>query len=312
MQSFYAPGKVILAGEYAVLHGFEALALPVNKGQWLDTWCYSTPNNGHDFFRYTALDKDEQSWLFVELEIDVLRNGVLNLNEHPPETHFLLRLLQHVPTEFWKHGYSHRFESRLEFDRVHGLGSSSTFLTLLCQYFGLNPHTLQHQIFGGSGYDVAIAQVQKPLVFWLKNDESNFREWSLKPDLTAGWNIVFLGEKVNSRESVAKANTQMEKVANDENYRLQISKILAVVRDAQDIPTLETGLEMYQLFLSQLLELPSVYAHFNIKPVSRGLGKWLGAWGGDMILANDALLNAYPEEFANFEKMKWNDCIKYN
>jgi mevalonate kinase len=312
MQSFYAPGKVILAGEYAVLHGFEALALPVNKGQWLDTWIYQTPHNGADFFRYSALDHLEKPWLTLELEINDIRNGEIKQNEHPPETHFLLQILQKVPADFWKQGYSLRFESRLEFDRLHGLGSSSTFLTLLCNYFGLDPHTIQREIFGGSGYDVAIAQVQKSLVFWLANQESNFRPWHLNSELTNGWNIVFLGEKVNSRESTIKIKSNMEMVAKDENYRQQISKILAVIRDAQDIPTLETGLEMYQLFLSQLLNLPSVYAHFNIKPVSRGLGKWLGAWGGDMLLANDALLNAYPEVFANFEKMKWNDCIKYN
>ncbi len=38
MQSYYAPGKILLVGEYAVTKGFEGLAVPVKAGQWMDVW----------------------------------------------------------------------------------------------------------------------------------------------------------------------------------------------------------------------------------------------------------------------------------
>jgi len=61
--------------------------------------------------------------------------------------------------------------------------------------------------------------------------------------------------------------------------------------------------------LAQALFIPSTYDLLGIKPVNKGLCKWLGAWGGDMILVNQIILDAYPRAFENFNIVKWNDLV---
>jgi hypothetical protein len=72
---------------------------------------------------------------------------------------------------------------------------------------------------------------------------------------------------------------------------------------------LEASLEMYQKILSQSLELPTPYDVLEIEPIAQGLCKWLGAWGGDMILVNNTVLETYHLKFEKFEKIGWNQLV---
>lgn len=309
MQSFYAPGKVLLNGEYTVLVGFEGMALPAKCGQWLDTWVFNTPNGKVDTLYYQALDENELPWFQLEVSLDeMLPSSEISADDKPVAEVFL-KLLNLVADSFFESGKSIRLVTRLEFNRNSGLGSSSTFVALMSQFFGLNPQEVQAQLFGGSGYDVAIAQVQKPLIFWKNEQGAHFRPWKLSSSLTQQWNIVFWGEKVNSRTSSANVKNTLEQLSQDTAYKMQLEKILSLTRDAQDIPTLETSLEMMQMFLSQLLEMDTPYQTLGIKPVSQGLCKWLGAWGGDMLLVNKKILQEYSTVFKNKTVVLWNDWV---
>jgi hypothetical protein len=56
-------------------------------------------------------------------------------------------------------------ETHLEFDRSWGLGSSSTLISNIALWANINPYLLLEQSFGGSGYDVACAQANGPLLY---------------------------------------------------------------------------------------------------------------------------------------------------
>ena len=64
MKSFYAPGKVLLTGEYLVLNGFDAIALPTNVGQTLQVWEFDTPGQQQDFMIFEAKDQLGEVWGF--------------------------------------------------------------------------------------------------------------------------------------------------------------------------------------------------------------------------------------------------------
>lgn len=309
MQSFYAPGKILLNGEYTVLVGFEGMALPVKCGQWLDSWIFNTPPNGADTLYYQALDENEQPWFQLNISLEELLPSSEISSEDKSVSDTFLKMLNMVPESFFEPGKSIRLVTRLEFNRNSGLGSSSTFVALMSQFFRLNPHEVQAQLFGGSGYDVAIAQVQKPLIFWKNPQGVHFRPWKLSSSLTQQWHIVFWGEKVNSRNSSAAVKETLDQLSGDTAYKMQLEKILSLTRDAQDIPTLETSLEIMQMFLSQLLGLETPYQSLQMKPVSQGLCKWLGAWGGDMLLVNKKILQEYPSIFKNKTVVAWNDWV---
>ena len=63
------------------------------------------------------------------------------------------------------------------------------------------------------------------------------------------------------------------------------------------------------MLLSKALMLPTTYDILGIKPVNKGLCKWLGAWGGDMILINKKILDAYPSKFEHLRIFPWNSFI---
>ena len=308
MRSYFAPGKIMITGEYLVMNGFECLAVPTKLGQWMHVWEFETPKGLSDFIMYQAKDLNENIWfetkiLLPNFEI-VDPAQVENI-----QVDRLVGILKMADGEFWQVGKSYRIETVLEFDRTSGLGSSSTLVKLFSDYLNVDPLKIQFDIFGGSGYDVAIAKFQKPLIYWLTEDDSHWKYWKLDGSLTENWYVVFYGQKTDSRASLSGVQDALNDIAEDDFYTAQFDKILEMSKSATDMSSLESSLEMYQMLLSQALFLPTTYDLLGIKPVNKGLCKWLGAWGGDMLLINQTILDAYPRAFENFNMVKWNDLV---
>lgn len=307
MQTFYAPGKILLCGEYLVLNGFNGIAVPTKLGQWLEVFEFKTPDNKKDSIIYTAIDFEGNKWIEWQSEISNIQKHEITKDAEE----FLVNFLKLLPKNSWKKGFSYRFETRLEFNQKWGLGSSSTFISLLCQYFRLDPFKIEQKLLGGSGYDIAIAELKKPLIFWKNENGANFRIWSASITQQGNWNIVFLNEKVNSRKSSELIKEALEEISSDAAYQLQFQKIIEMIEMANDIYTVEAALEMYQLLLGQITNLPSPYQLLNIKPVKQGLCKWLGAWGGDMMLVNNKVLEEYQDVFKDYEVYPWSEIVNY-
>lgn len=309
----------MLCGEYAVTIGVEALAVPVQLGQWMYVWEFNSPLGG-DRLIWEAKEKDGSTWLnehfslpllsdFVEssvsdeLEGQVLRNTDRNV---------IKKMLGLVASDFWKAGKSYRIETQLEFNRNSGLGSSSTMISNFARYTGLDAQWLQQQVFGGSGYDVAVAEVGKGLVFWKQNDEAHWGPWSLSTQLTENWQVVFLGQKQNSRDSLSQVKIRLQEIQNDNFLLHQLQQILAAVKMASEVPMLEAGLEMWQAVLSMGLGLETPYQHFGFQPIKGGVCKWLGAWGGDMLLVNAVFAEKQREALSVYPSVSWNELVLTN
>ena len=305
MQTFFAPGKILLAGEYTVLLGLEAHAVPVKSGQWLEFFAYNTPENQAPTVHFKALDEQGDIWLenTYDLDSEAWRNAPAR------ELDAFDKVLHLVGDDFWEPQTSYRLETRLEFGRDTGLGSSSTFIALMSQCFRLDPQKLQEQIFAGSGYDVAVACLGKPLSFWRNEKGAHYRSWKLPASLTQDWHVVFLGEKVNSRKSASAILQKLQEILAEPFYKQQFERVLNIVRDAETTASLEAALEMYQLLLAQLLEMETPYKQLQLKPVKQGLCKWLGAWGGDMLLVNQTFLDTVPDFNKTYHCVPWNEIV---
>lgn len=307
MQTFFAPGKILLAGEYTVLLGLEAHAVPVKSGQWLEFFAYNTPDNQAPTVHFKAFDDRGEIWLenVYDLDSDAWRNPPV------PELNAFDTILKFVNDEFWEPQTSYRLETRLEFGRETGLGSSSTFIALMSQCFRLNPQKLQEHIFGGSGYDVAVACLGKSLSFWRNDKGAHYRPWKLPSELTQNWHVVFMGKKVNSRKSSTAILEKLEEILTEPFYKQQFERVLSIVRDAENTASLEAALEMYQMLLAQLLEMETPYKQLGLKPVKQGLCKWLGAWGGDMLLVNDTFIHSESDFFESYNCVPWNEIVSH-
>ena len=55
--------------------------------------------------------------------------------------------------------------TQLSFPRNWGLGSSSTLINNIAQWFQIDAFELLHQSFGGSVYDIACAQNNNPITY---------------------------------------------------------------------------------------------------------------------------------------------------
>ncbi len=308
MRSYFAPGKIMITGEYLVMNGFECLAVPTKLGQWMHVWEFETPKGLSDFIMYQAKDLKDNVWFETKIILPHFEisdpSQVDNI-----QVNRLVGILKLADSEFWQEGKSYRIETVLEFERTSGLGSSSTLVNLFSDYLNIDPFKIQFDIFGGSGYDVAVAKFQKPLIYWLTEDDSHWKYWKLDKSLTENWNVVFYGQKMDSRASVSGVQDALNDIAEDDFYTAQFDKILEMSKNASDMISLESSLEMYQMLLAQALIIPTTYDLLEIKPVNKGLCKWLGAWGGDMILVNQTILDAYPGAFDNFSIVKWNDLV---
>ena len=307
MQTYFAPGKILLAGEYTVLLGLEALAVPVKQGQWLEFFAFSTPENQPRILYFKAIDSEGLTWIENRYDLE----EQVWLEPTTPELEPFSKVLTKVPDEFWEENRSYRLETRLEFGRETGLGSSSTFIALMAECFRLDPQKLQEEIFKGSGYDVAIACLGKPITFWRNEQGAHYRSWNIQPKLTEDWRVVFLGEKVDSRKSASAILETLANMLSEPFYKQQFERVLNIVRDADNTQSIEAALEMYQLLLAQLLDMNTPYKEFNLTPVKQGLCKWLGAWGGDMILVNNTLFEKELDFFSDFESVRWNELVKY-
>lgn len=308
VKSYYSPGKILLCGEYGVLHGLEALALPVKKGQWMDIWAVANTELTKVLeVVWQSKDVNNNTWLEVAFQVDIEQLTFRGGEVPQLLKHLWIHAIQEN-SQFFKTYKTVRIETRLEFDQKSGLGSSSTWINNFCDWCRIDTHTAQLKVLNGSGYDVAIANVQKPLVFWLNNNVPNWSPWQLNIEISKLWTVVFLGAKVNSRNSVS--STETYKLVENSISKTMLDHVLDQIKTAETTGQMEMSLEIWQKLLSQLLGLPTPYDFFKVEPVKFGLCKWLGAWGGDMILVNEVFIKEYSHVLESYEKINFNQlCI---
>ena len=300
----------MLCGEYAVTIGVEALALPVSLGQWMYVWEFDSPGGG-DRLIWEAKEKDGSTWLneSFALPLETMEAETEKSSERDRSREVLHSMLSMVAEGFWKTGKSYRIETQLEFDRSSGLGSSSTMVANFARFAGLDAQKVQQKVLGGSGYDVAVAELGKGLVFWKNAEVANWDAWKLSADLTSKWKIVFLGKKQNSRNALADVKGKLMEIEKDDFLMHQLQQVCAAVKMANQVPMLEAGLEMWQAILAMSLGLETPYQHFKFQPSKGGLCKWLGAWGGDMLLINDVFEESEREALKKYQIVDWNQLV---
>lgn len=306
MRSYFSHGKVLLCGEYAVLGGVEALALPVKTGQWLKVW--EVPTAGNSKIIWQGVDHTGKAWFDCRIDTEIMHVSESTDEEIAKTLVQLLRYIEKNRKEFFLHK-TIRIETTAEFDRSWGLGTSSTLVNTLASWTGVDPFELQRTVFGGSGYDVAVAVAGKPLLYWLEGDQPNWEPWHLDAQLTANWFLAFPGNKQNSRSSMAELKPRLDEMKIDPMILQQLNACVNAIKNPRSIPLLEAMLEMYQALLAQYLEIPKAYDDLKIQPIQGGLCKWLGAWGGDMLLVNQKVLSEYSETFASMQVVPWNEMV---
>ena len=277
MIEYRANGKFLLTGEYLVLHGALALALPLKLGQSLTIktmeisngiihWDAFTPKG---FWFSAMIDKHDFS---------VKASDDLEKTERLGEIFKVLKILNpNILTD--SHDYD--FTTRLEFDPQWGLGSSSTLISNLAAWAEVNPYLVLKETFGGSGYDIACARYKKPLHYNIRNKNPFVDECEFNPPFVDSIYFVYQGHKQSSSKEVKAFKTKLlDYDFEDEiNAVSEISNILPNVNSFNDFCYL---LNIHEDIIASCIAQSPLRNQFRD---FRGCIKSLGAWGGDFFLA---------------------------
>lgn len=285
-QRFYSNGKLLLTGEYAVLDGALSFALPTKYGQTLTINEIDSP-----LLFWTSLDEKSKKWFHTSVHLDLFRNSeveVSNELENQPESEnkvseMLFRILleaKKLNPDFLMGDIGYEVETTLSFPREWGLGSSSTLINNVAQWAKVDPFALLSKTFNGSGYDIACAQHNHPILYQLKGGEPFIKEIEFNPPFKDALYFVHLNRKQNSREGITRYR---EKEFDKETLIKSISDLTKECTSCIEISRFKELMNKHELLLADILKLTPVKD--KLFKGFEGSVKSLGAWGGDFVLA---------------------------
>ncbi|NNK10480.1 MAG: GHMP kinase [Flavobacteriaceae bacterium] len=276
-ETFRSNGKLLLTGEYAVLDGALALGLPTKLGQELSI----EPGSGKGL-QWKSVDEEQNVWFETTFtEVELKPNASISKGSDIRNTLLtLLREAVNLNPEFLDKMKSSLATSQLEFSRKWGLGSSSTLINNIAQWAGVDAFTLLWNGFSGSGYDIACAQHNQPLIYTLRNKVPEIELLEYNPPFRKSLFFIHLNRKQNSRAAISHYR---KNVANQQGFLTQISEITRAVTSCSELSEFETLMLEHEELLSDALQLQRIQD--QLFPDFKGVIKSLGAWGGDFVLA---------------------------
>lgn len=276
-KEFYSNGKLLLTGEYAVLDGTLSLAIPTTFGQSLKVNEIEAPQ-----LVWKSRDEKGIIWFESVLEIEHLFTANVKSSENPIAATLkkILCEAKKINPAFLSEKKGYEIETILDFPRDWGLGSSSTLINNIAQWAQIDAYELLRTTFLGSGYDIACAQHDHPIVYRLANGQPIVTEVNFKPSFRDNLFFIHLNKKQDSREGIAR----YRKIADDSRQLIEeITGITHKVLDCKTLPEFEALLTKHETLLSKVLQIPTIKK--ALFPNFRGAVKSLGAWGGDFVLA---------------------------
>ncbi|WP_268847991.1 GYDIA family GHMP kinase [Flavobacterium aestivum] len=275
-KTFYSNGKLLITAEYLVLDGAKALALPTKFGQNL-----IVEKGTNQEIKWTSYDADESVWFEGTIPFSTITTTTPFENESVANTLItILREAYLLSPEPILNSEGYNVTTHLTFPKKWGLGTSSTLINNIAQWFKIDAFLLLKSSFGGSGYDIACAQNDSPIIYHLEQGNPIVEKVNFNPAFTENLYFVYLNQKQSSKNAIAAYN---EKKNNIEAKKKAINQITQIVLKADDLNTFAEALENHETTLSFVLETKT--AKEFLFPDFKGTIKSLGAWGGDFILA---------------------------
>jgi len=305
-QHFSANGKLLLTGEYFVLDGALALAVPTQLGQ---TITIREQTDEEKTFSWRSFDSDGSCWFeghFLKNELRVLHNTDTAVADRLAQ---ILKATTDLNPKFITDHLNKisAIETKLEFPRRWGLGTSSTLIAMMARWAAVNPYELLSATFGGSGYDLACADADQALFYQLPGPV--VKPVSFAPDFSDQIYFVYLNQKQNSREGIQqyrKIKTQLSR---------EIAEISILTNEMLNCQTQEEFARImneHEQLVSGTLKIECAKElYFSNFP---GAVKSLGAWGGDFVMVTsnrsvDWVENYFVEKRMNVFK-KYKNLIK--
>lgn len=296
--NFYSHGKLLITGEYLVLLGAKALAIPVKFGQSLrvseipelSTLVWNARERG-------------KTWFTAELSINELKIISSSDYEIASRLQYLLRSCRDLNSKFLK--VAVQVDTDTNFPRLWGLGTSSTLTANMAAWAEIDPFQLHWKVSQGSGYDIACAASSSPIIYQVAGGIPSVKHIAFSPPFVDHLCFVYLDKKQDSAKSLD------DFIHNDNSPKdaiRQISEITETISKAMDFSLFIKLLDRHETILSAILRQPTVKQ--TLFPDFPGVVKSLGAWGGDFVMA--ASLSSENDVVAYFNSQGFRTILKYS
>ena len=276
-KTFYSNGKLLITGEYVVLDGAKAFALPTKFGQYL-----IVDETTDEHIQWTSHD----SYGSICFEDTLSFSDISNKEKNEVDSSIKNTLIEilheadRMNPEFISKGKGYHIKTQLTFPKNWGLGTSSTLINNIGQWLQIDAFELLKRSFGGSGYDIACAQNNTGILYQLVDEKPIVEIVDFNPSFTKNIFFIYLNKKQNSKAAIA---SYYNKIGDAHKTIPAINKITKRIVEASHLKDFALAFEEHEIALSNILELPTVkealFSDFE------GVIKSLGAWGGDFVMS---------------------------
>ena len=286
---FYSHGKLLLSGEYMVLDGALALTLALNKGQHMEV----SPSNDQTI-HWRAYDENNLIWF--QANLSAANFEVLSSNDRyrAEKLSMIMGMARNLNPDFLMSGGT-RVNNHLEFSRLWGFGSSSTYISNIAAWANVDPFALFFKTSGGSGYDIASARASGPLFYQRLESTPKIEPVAFRPSFRDQLYFVYTGLK---KDSDAGIEFYRRLVKPKPSEIASLSAVAVEMTQAPSLTDFEVCMMKHERIISRFLHLKPVkeerFSDFE------GEIKSLGAWGGDFLLVTwTGTLNELRSYFAS-------------
>lgn len=299
-QTYYSNGKLLITGEYVVIDGALSLAVPTSYGQGLTV---SDTESEHIFWK--SLDDQGHIWFESDFTIGNIEKEPAGADPTRNKLLEILKAARKLNPDFLLTSRGYLLKSTMDFPRKWGLGSSATLVNNIAQWAGVDPFQLQWHTFGGSGYDIACAKHDHPILYRLENKIPVVEEINFDPPFKNALYFVYLNRKQDSREAVARYSS----LVFDRDPLVQsISLLTREITHCKLLTEFEELIGKHEATLSGILGVPTLKEKYF--PGFPGALKSLGAWGGDFCLATgDTGIPAYFKALGYHTVIPYSDMV---
>ena len=243
------------------------------------TWKYLFTKKNLELLVWKSYDSNNKIWFECEIElfnIEILKSSNEKIGKSLIS---ILKSAKKLNPKFLNKNFKGLVETKLDFPNNWGLGSSSTLINNIANWANINPFELLWSNFKGSGYDIACANSNSPILYNLENKKPIVDKVSFDPIYSDNLFFIHLNKKQNTNDEIKKFNAKKL----SQKLIFEFSDLTRRFLNSKNIIDFQICIKEHESILSK--ELNTISIKKKLFDDYMGEIKSLGAWGGDFILA---------------------------
>lgn len=292
--TYFSNGNLLISGEYFVLIGAKALAIPLKHGQQMKVRLRDNENKA---ICWEAFELD-QPWFkteFSSANLDIIHST------HKTKAIWLQKVLRTIAdtSEAIEKNKSYHITCHIQFNTNWGWGSSSSLICNLASWANMDPFKLNATIFPGSGYDIAASSAQSPIYYQLIDGIPQSIPAGFNPGSHDAIRFVYLGKKQNTAASI---RTHQKAILRNKEVVKRISCLTEKMAEENNPNEFIGYITEHEKIISKTLKMPTLKEKF-FSDFDGGI-KSLGSWGGDFMIAVSQQKDPYIKEYFKNKRLE--------